>query len=93
MNKQTTETFKKKRETMEVSKAVKDNLKSFIAIKKKILEAFADQELTIPQIAEATGMTKEATTYYTMTLLKFGMLQVVSIDDDDEFYIYKKTTK
>jgi len=87
------ETFKIKRETHTVSQTAKDNLKSFNSIKKKILEAFGTEELNVPQVAEKIAMTKHETTYYVMTLLKFGMLQVVGIDDNDEFYTYKKTIK
>jgi len=88
-----TETFKIKRETHQVSQTTKDSLKAFNSIKKKILEAFGNEELNVPQVAEKIGMTKHETTYYVMTLLKFNMLQVVGIDDNDEFYTYKKTIK
>lgn len=82
-------TFKVKRETYQVSQAAKDNHKSFVAVKKKLLEAFGDEELTIPQLSEKTGLNKDETVYYTMSLLKFGFLQTVRLDDMDEFYIYK----
>ncbi len=88
-----TETFKIKRETHQVSQAAKDNLKSFNSIKKKILEAFGNEELNVPQVASKIAMSKDETNYYVMTLLKFNMLQVVGIDDNDEFYTYKKIVK
>ncbi len=88
-----TETFKKKRETHEVSQAVKDNLKEYNSIKKKILEAFGNEELNVPQVADKIGMSKDKANYYVMTLLKFNLLQVVGMDDNDEFYFYKKTSK
>jgi len=89
MEKKTGNTFKIKRETYQVSQKVKDNLKSFNAVKKKILGAFGDEELNIPQLAEKTGLSKEETMYYTMSFLKFGLIQTVRLDDADEFYFYK----
>lgn len=89
MEDKTGNTFKIRRETHQVSQRVRDNLKSFNAIKKRIIEAFGDEELTIPQLAEKTGLNKEDTTYYTMSLLKFGLIQTVRLDDADEFYFYK----
>ncbi len=88
-----TETFKKKRETHEVSQKAKNNLKEYNSIKKKVLEAFGSEELNVPQVAEKIGMSKDETNYYVMTMLKFNMLQVVCMDDNDEFFIYKKTIK
>lgn len=89
MEDKTGNTFKIRRETHQVSQRVRDNLKSFNAIKKRIIEAFGNEELTIPQLAEKTGLNKEDTTYYTMSLLKFGLIQTVRLDDADEFYFYK----
>ncbi len=89
MKEKTGSTFKIKRETYQVTQTAKDNLKSFNAIKKKIMEAFGDEEKTIPQLVEKTGLSKEETVYYTMSLLKFGLIQAVRLDDADEFYYYK----
>jgi len=89
MEDRTGNTFKIRRETHQVSQRVRDNLKSFNAIKKRIIEAFGNEELTIPQLAEKTGLNREDTTYYTMSLLKFGLIQTVRLDDADEFYFYK----
>lgn len=83
------ETFKIKRESHQVSQKTKDNQKAFNTVKKKILEAFKDEELTIPQISAKIGMNETDTLYYVMSLLKFGSIQVSGIDDMDEFYIYK----
>lgn len=83
------ETFKIKRETHEVSQSVKDNLKKYNQMKKRIIEAFGDEELSVPQVATKLNLGKDETLYYVMSLLKFNILSVVSIDDNDEFYIYK----
>lgn len=89
MEAKTGNTFKIKRESFQVSQKVKENLKTYNTIKKKIIEAFGDEELNIPQIAEKTGLSKEEAMYYTMSLLKFGLIQTVKLDDADEFYFYK----
>jgi predicted transcriptional regulator len=83
------ETFKIKRETHEVSKEVKDNLKYWNQTKKKIIEAFGEEELSIPEISAKLNMSKADTLYYVMSLLKFGVVQTCRIDDMDEYYIYK----
>jgi hypothetical protein len=83
------ETFKIKRETHTVSQEIKDNLKSYNQIKRKIVEAIGDEELSVPQIAEKIQMSKPDTLYYVMSLLKFGVVQTVGIDDMDEYYYYK----
>jgi predicted transcriptional regulator len=83
------ETFKIKRETHPVSQQAKDNLKYFNSLKKKILESMGEEELSIPQIAERIEMSRAETLYYVMTLLKFGLIQVLRIDDMDEYYIYR----
>ena len=83
------ETFKIKRETHTVSQKVKDQLKEFNKIRKKILEAIGDEELNILDIAAKTGMSKEETVYYVMSLVKFNKLQATNMDDMDEYYFYK----
>jgi predicted transcriptional regulator len=83
------ETFKIRRGTHPVSQQAKDNLKHFNSVKKRILDAMGEEEISVPQIAERIGMDRAETLYYVMTLLKFGLIQVLRIDDMDEYYIYK----
>ncbi len=82
-------TYKIKRETNPVSQKAKDNLKHFNALKKSILEAIGEEEVSVKQVAEKIKMSNDETLYYMMSLLKFGFIQVVGIDDMDEYYIYK----
>ena len=89
MEEKKSNTYKLKRESHQVSQQAKDNLKIYSAMKKKIMEAFGDEELTIPQLAEKTGLSRNETLYYAMSLLKFGILENVRLDDMDEFYLYK----
>lgn len=83
------ETFKIKRETHTVSQQVKDKLKEFNMIRKKILEAIGEDELSIPDIAAKIGMSTADTVYYVMSLVKFNTLRPTGMDDMDEYYYYK----
>lgn len=89
MEEKKTETFKIKRETHTVSQKTKDQLKAFNAVRKKILEAMGEEELNILDIAARINMSKDDTTYYVMSLLKFNMIQACGMDDMDEYYFYK----
>ncbi len=77
------------KETRTVPAHVLEGRKKYVRIRKAILEALKDEGKTIPQIAEATELSSPETTYYLMTLLKFGEVEVDGIDDMDEYYIYK----
>jgi hypothetical protein len=77
------------KETRTVPPHVLEGRKKYVRIRKAILEALKEEGKTIPQIAEATELSSPETTYYLMTLLKFGDVEVEGIDDMDEYYIYK----
>lgn len=77
------------KETRTVPTHVLEGRKKYVRIRKAILEALKEEGKTIPQIAEATELSSPETTYYLMTLLKFGDVEVEGIDDMDEYYIYK----
>lgn len=83
------DTIKIKRETYKVTQEAKDKLKAYNSIKKKIIEAMGDDEISVPMIAEKLKMNKSEILYYVMSLLKFGMIEVIGIDDMDEYYLYK----
>lgn len=89
MEEKKTETFRLKRKSHTVSQNAKDQLKSYNAIRKKILAAIGEEQLSVPQIAERTEMSREETLYYVMSLLKFNVIQTAGLDDMDEFYFYK----
>lgn len=95
MQEKKSETYKIKRQTYQITQKVKDELKSYNSVKRKILEVMGEEELSVPQISDKIKMSKEETLYYVMSLLKFGIIQVTGIDDMDEYYIYKasKTKK
>ena len=73
----------------EVPGAVRERMKEFRRIKKMILEALKPDPMTIPEIAEKTGLRKDIVTYNLMTLRKFGEIETDRVDDMDEYYYYR----
>ncbi len=67
----------------------KEQLKEFNRIKKAIVDALKEQEMTIPQLAEKLQMSKPDISYYLLTLVKYGVVAVGEIDDMDEYFSYK----
>jgi len=82
-------TFRYMREKREVSQAAKDNQKKFNRIKKTILEALQESDLTIDQMTQKMNMPKEEVVFYLMSLLKYGYVQTAGLDDMDEYFSYK----
>lgn len=82
-------TAKYLREKQGVPEHVKENLKAFNQIKRKISEALAEDELTVAQVSEKIGMSRPDTLYHLMSLVKFGLVKVGQIDDMDEYFTYK----
>lgn len=77
----------------EVPQRVKDNIKSFNRLKKKILKSLEAGEKTIPELAMEIDDDIDVITYTLMTLLKYGFLEAGDLDDDDEYYYYKLKNK
>jgi len=86
-----TKTINILKETRKVPAHVLEGRKKYVRIRKAILESLKEEGKTIPQIAETTQLPLSETTYYLMTLHKFGEVAVEGIDDMDEYYIYKLT--
>lgn len=82
-------TFKYLKDKMEIPEVVKENLKTYVRIKKSILEALREQDMTIVQLAQKLNMPKHEVVFYVMTLLKFGFVETGEIDDMDEYFSYK----
>ena len=51
-----------------IPEQAKENLKAFNAIKKQILEALKDEDLTIKQLTEKLNMPSDEVVYYLMSL-------------------------
>jgi DNA-directed RNA polymerase specialized sigma subunit len=82
-------TAKYLRDKQGVSQQSKDNLKAFNQIKKLMLEALEQGEMTIAQMSEKIAMPKDEVVYYLLTLVKYGFVQTGEVDDMDEYYTYK----
>jgi len=82
-------TFKYLRDKREVSQAAKDNLKKFNRIKKTVLDALKENDMTIDQLTKILYMPKDEVVFYVMSLVKYGFVQTGTIDDMDEYFSYK----
>jgi DNA-directed RNA polymerase specialized sigma subunit len=82
-------TFRYLREKREIPEAAKENLKNFTRIKKSILDALKDEELTVDELTKKLGMPKHEVVFYLMTMVKYGLVETGAIDDMDEYYSYK----
>jgi uncharacterized membrane protein len=82
-------TYKYLREKREVSQAAKDNQKQFNKIKKSIMDALQESDLTIDQLTQKLDMPKHEVVYYLMSLVKYGYVQTGSVDDMDAYFSYK----
>jgi predicted transcriptional regulator len=82
-------TFKYLREKREVSQEVKDQLKKFNRIKKEMLGALKENDLTIDLLSQKLNMPKPDVVYYLMSLIKFGFVETGEVDDMDEYFTYK----
>jgi len=72
-----------------VPDSVKQNIKEFNAMKKKILATMQTEHKSVPQIAEELQLPLDVVTFHLMTLQKFGFVEVSELDDMDEYYFYK----
>lgn len=72
-----------------IPEQAKQNLKIFNDIKKKMLEALKEEDLTVKQLAEKLNMPSHEVVYYLMSLVKYGFVKTGEIDDMDEYYTYK----
>lgn len=88
--KKTIDIMKEKRK---VPQSVKDGIKAFNKLKRKILKSLETGQKTIPEIAKEMEDDIDAITYNLMTLLKYGFIEAGEIDEDDEYYYYKLKSK
>ena len=82
-------TAKYLRDKQGVSQSAKDKLKEFNTIKKAILEALKEGNLTIAQLTDKLNMPKHEVVFYLMSLIKYGFVQTGEVDDMDEYFSYK----
>lgn len=72
-----------------IPEQAKDNLKEFNRVKKTLLEALKEGELTVTQIADKVNMPAHEVMFYLMSLVKYGFVKTGTIDDMDEYFTYK----
>jgi len=72
-----------------IPEQAKENLKEFNGIKKRIIDALKDEDLTIKQLTEKLQIPSDEVVYYLMSLIKYGFVKTGDIDDMDEYYTYK----
>ncbi len=82
-------TAKYLRDIQGVPQELKDQLKEFNRIKKAILEALKESDLTIEQLSQKLEMSRPDVVYYLMSLVKYGFVQTGEVDDMDEYFTYK----
>lgn len=76
-----------------VSPGVRESIKVFNKLKKKISKVLEEGQKTIPEIANEIDADIEIVTFNLMTCLKYGTIEVGDIDDNDEYYYYKLKNK
>ncbi|MDD2798522.1 MAG: hypothetical protein PHV20_08020 [Bacteroidales bacterium] len=82
-------TAKYLRDKQGVSEQVKENLKAFTQIKKRILDALKESDMTILQLSQKLEMPTHEVMYNLLSMVKFGWVETGEIDDMDEYYTYK----
>lgn len=82
----TIDEMKKQRE---VPGALREGVKEFARIRKAILTALKAKPMTIPQIADESGIEPDVIMYHLMTLRKFGEVEAGDMDDMDTYYYYR----
>jgi predicted Rossmann fold nucleotide-binding protein DprA/Smf involved in DNA uptake len=82
-------TYKYLREKHEVTQDSKDKMKYSGKMKKTIMDALKESDLTIDQLTDKINMPKDEIVFWVMSLLKYGHIQPGEIDDMDEYFTYK----
>lgn len=72
-----------------VPEQAKENLKEFNRVKKLMLDALKDEDLTVSQMAQKIDMAADEVVYHLMSLVKYGLVKTGEIDDMDEYFSYK----
>lgn len=72
-----------------IPEQAKENLKEFNGIKRQMLDALKEQDLTVKQMSEKINMPTDQVVYYLMSLVKYGFVKTGEIDDMDEYFTYK----
>jgi len=82
-------TAKYLRDKQGIPEQAKENLKEFNRMKKTLLAALTEKEMTLKELSEATQLPSADVMFHVMSLIKYGEVAVGEIDDMDEYYTYK----
>lgn len=82
-------TFVAAKKARGVSEKARERSKTFREIRKLIHKSIESEAKTIPQIAAEINLPPETVTFNLMTCRKYGQIDVIGIDDMDEYYLYK----
>ena len=74
---------------MKVPEALRQRHKEYLALRKRIREALADGEATIPEIAIKTEIPADQVVFILMTMRKYNEVVAGEMNDDREYYYYK----
>jgi hypothetical protein len=89
MEEENGKTYRILREKREIPESVKENLKNFTRIKKSILDALKEDEMTVGQLSQKLGIPTHEMLFWVMTLVRYGSVKTGTIDDMDEYFTYK----
>jgi predicted DNA-binding ArsR family transcriptional regulator len=81
-------TFVEAKKIHDINERARQSSKQFKDIKKSITKLLEEGPKTIPQISETLNMPADKITYHLMTCRKYGGIEVMGIDDMDEYYLY-----
>jgi len=87
-----TQILKKLREERKetIAKKKQEYLKEQLSVRKNLKKAMGSSEMTVPEIASATGIPAHIVLWHIIAMKKYG--QVSEVGKDDEYYQYALTS-
>lgn len=64
-------------------------LKEYPQLWKNIIDKLKEKPLTIPEIAEKSGMDKNLITYHLMTMNRYSIVEPAGLNEEETYFIYK----
>jgi predicted transcriptional regulator len=85
-------TSKIRKESHPVAKEVTEQLKAFTRTKKMLINALAERDKTIPELATELQIPEDVVLYNIMSLIKYNVIETGEVDDMEEYFYYKIKT-
>ena len=82
-------TFVEAKKIRGISEKARERSKSFKEYRKLIHKALESEPKSIPQIAAEINLPLHVVTYHLMTCRKYGQIEVESVDEMDEYFLYR----